>query len=197
MIDVASKCMDLRLFCMPTFPNGQSLDDYLQNDVKPEYKKVWEWARNAGINVESWEDSFGALQILASRMHMEVIDFCGGAEFSSSHHEWDDQGGTIHVFGTVIQKCVLTEEKRYKGAIPYLFIYMLAVLNIANEAVVEGMCGFVDKHAIGKRGLNFENYAFESIVHYNMPAQAHSNDFIFASLRKYGEMFLGDTFYFQ
>jgi hypothetical protein len=95
------------------------------------------------------------------------------------------------VSGTVIQKCVLTEEKWYKGASPYLFIYVLVVLKIANEAVVEGMCGFVDKHAIGHRGLKFENYAFESIVHYNMPAQAHSNDFIFASLRKYGEMFLG------
>jgi hypothetical protein len=95
MIVVASKCMDLRLFCRPTLPGGQSLDSYLHNVVQPQFKKVWEWAHNAGINVESWEDSFAALEVLATRLHKEVTDFYEGAASSTARHKWDDAGGSI------------------------------------------------------------------------------------------------------
>jgi hypothetical protein len=40
MIGIASKCTDLRLFCMPTLPSGKSLDNYLHIHVQPQYKKV-------------------------------------------------------------------------------------------------------------------------------------------------------------
>jgi hypothetical protein len=193
MIDVASKCMDLRLFYRPTLPGGQSLDNCLHKVVQPQYKNGLEWAQNVGINVESWEDSFSSLEVLAMRLHKEVTDFYEGAASSTARHKWDDVCGRISVSGVDIQRRVMTKRKWYDGASAFLFIYMMVVLRIANEAVVEGMCGCVDKHAIGQRGLRFEMYACESIVHFNMHAQSHSDSFIVASSQKYNEMFLHGT----
>jgi hypothetical protein len=43
-------------------------------------------------------------------------------------------------------------------------MYIHYVLKLCNEAVVEGMCSVVAKHAHGTRGLIFDMYAKESII---------------------------------
>ena len=187
MLAVAAKCLDLRLYCRKSFPNNQGISRYLDESVKPIFQQVWDWAKSAGVNVAPWATAWAALQVLAKRLHSDVVDFYAGATNENSRHKWHDNNCDVNVSGTKIQKDVLTAERFYIGAEAALHIYCMTILKTANEAVVEGMCGFVDKHAEGQRGLSFVMYAYEAIVHFNMPAQNKCSLFIKDALRLYGE----------
>ena len=71
----------------------------------------------------------------------------------------------------------------------FLHFYQMCALKSMNEAVVEGMCKVVDLHASGNRALLLERYAYESIIHYNMPTMSESADFIKACLKRYANEF--------
>jgi len=188
MIAVAAKCLDLRLYCRKSFPGYSSLAQYMDAEVKQPFRQVWKWVSAAGVNVEPWEASWTALQNLARCLHEDVTSFYAWADSEESRHKWHDKDCNVNVSGTVIQEQVLTDSKFYEGAKPALHIYCMTVLKTANEAVVEAMCGFVDKHAVGQRGLSFAMYAYESIVHFNMPSPARSDQFIKDALRLYGQV---------
>jgi hypothetical protein len=71
-------------------------------------------------------------------------------------HRWHaDKEGKIAVSRTVIQEEIMTKSAFYKLCPLLMLIYIQCVLKICNEAVVEGMCSVVAKHAHGTRGLIF------------------------------------------
>jgi hypothetical protein len=140
MIVVASKCMDFRLYFTLTLPGGQSLDNYLHNVVHPQYKKFWDWAHSACINVESLEDAFAAMEVLATCMHKEMTYYYESVASCTARHKWGDVGGNISVSGIDIQRKVRNQKRWYDCASAFLSIHIMVILKIANEAVVEGMC---------------------------------------------------------
>ena len=75
-----------------------------------------------------------------------------------------------------------SQSKAYEVAPNAIHLYQMCALKIMNEAVIEGMCKTVAKHAGGKRGLHLERYKYESII-------AHissSSGFMNASMQRYG-----------
>ena len=185
MITRMGKCIDLRLFCVRQFPNGASiLSDYLEGVVKKPTKKLWKWAKRAGVDVYAWGEVWGALCKLAGRLHSDVSSFYKSATNPKSRHEFHNDDFSV-VSGTVIQKVVHTRTKYSADIAPFLHLYQLCVLKIANEAVVEGMCSIVDRHAEGQRGLHMEHYKWEGIVHWMMPAQDKCEQFLKDSLEMY------------
>lgn len=46
----------------------------------------------------------------------------------------------------------------------------MTVLKIANEYILEGMCGFVDRHAEGRWRWFFAMYDVEAMLHCIMPS---------------------------
>jgi hypothetical protein len=76
----------------------------------------------------------------------------------------------------------MTKSTFYKLCPWLMLMYMHCVLKICNDAVVEGMCSVVAKHAFGTRGLIFDVYAKESIIDYNAPHRAHMTLFITKAL---------------
>ena len=188
-VDLMSKCMDLTLFCNRVLPGATSLHAFMDGEVKAHYQILWEWARDAGINVEAWETSWQALRTLAERLHAYVTNWYTGEDESvSTIHPWHDKHGMVNVSGVVIQREVMTNKKFWYGVGPFLHMYQMCVLKTSNEAVIEGMGSMVSKHATGSRGLEFEEYAFESIVHWNLPAQGRCSNFLRDSLEMHGSM---------
>ena len=120
--------------------------------------------------------------LLAERLYTDVYNFYKGAE-SGSVYKWHDNRNRVRVSGTVIQQHVLIERGIFEGIPHILHLYQMCALKSMNEAVVEGMCKTFDRHAVGERGLQLKRYAYESIMHYNMPAQNQLNDFIHASIK--------------
>lgn len=68
---------------------------------------------------------------------------------------------------------------------PFNHMYQMCILKHGCEAVVEGMCGIIDKHAVGERGLAIEHYGWEGIVHYNLPGQGNCTRLLRAGLKQY------------
>eukprot|EP00951_Prasinocladus_malaysianus_P006398 scaffold45512_cov19-Prasinocladus_malaysianus.AAC.1 len=122
-VQVMAKCLDLRLFCVRSFPKGMSLDQYLAIEVKQPFATLWKWAKDAGINVYPEDECWSAMCILAKRLHDEVTSFYAGASSSGSFHPWHDEKQHVNVSGTVIQKVVFTKTKYNKDVGPFLHIY--------------------------------------------------------------------------
>eukprot|EP00951_Prasinocladus_malaysianus_P017610 scaffold139047_cov32-Prasinocladus_malaysianus.AAC.2 len=115
-------------------------------------------------------------------MNHEVKDFYSKSADPSSLHPWHsrpiDEGPIQPKSGALIQQQILTKSQFIDGCKNYLWVYEFMVLKIANEAVVEGMCSTIAKHASPERGLSFEKYAREAMLHWNMPTQNEADDFL-------------------
>lgn len=188
VISTLSKCMDLRIYCRANFGRGRALSQFLQQEVRTAFYDSWQWASDAGIDVAERIVVWRELCLLAERLYTDVYNFYRGAE-GASVYKWHDNKRIVNVSGTEIQKQVLTDRKLYVGCENVLHFYQMCALKSMNEAVVEGMCKVVDQHAGGNRGLSLERYAYESILHYNMPAQNHCTDFIKSSLKRYAKKY--------
>ena len=58
-------------------------------------------------------------------------------------------------------------------------------LKICNEAVVEGVCSTINKHATVGRSLTFTPLAMESIIDYNKPSQSRCDELLTEALNLY------------
>jgi hypothetical protein len=183
IITVVSKCMDLRLYCRENF-GRLSLSQYLQQKVRPHFNKVWSWAADAGVGIAERSVVWSELCLLAERLYTDIYTFYRGAEMGQ-YHRWHDKQKKVNVSGTVIQEVVFRDKRWYDGCSNVLHLYQMCALKSMNEAVVEGMCKVVDEHAQGNRGLSLHRYAYESIIHYNMPSQKGVACFINSCLQRY------------
>ena len=61
-------------------------------------------------------------------------------------------------------------------------MYQHCALKICNEAVVEGMCSVVNKHADGGGSLTFTPLAMETMIDYNKPAAANNDKLLTEAL---------------
>ena len=189
MIKTMGQCLDLRLFVVRTFPNGVTIDEFLDCNVHESFEILWKWIQESEFNVHALDSAWTALCEVAKRVHQHVVDYyMMRAEDSNHPHPWHDSVGKVNVFGTVIQKYLLTNP-RFTECLelaPWMHMYHTCVLKgFANQVVVEGMCGFVDRHAQGQRNLEMVTFGKCAIVHYNMPAQSESNKYIKDCLSKY------------
>ena len=64
----------------------------------------------------------------------------------------------------------------------YMWLYQHVVLKVMNEAVVEGMCSVIGRHAAKGRGLSFRQYAMEAIISWHAPLPHEAGSFIRAAL---------------
>ena len=85
-------------------------------------------------------------------------------------------------FGIEIQKVILTKKYFYEGLGDYIYMYQHCALKICNEAVVEGMCSVVSKHADGAMSLTFTHLAMESMIDYNKPVAANGDKLLTEAL---------------
>ena len=178
MLKTIAGCMDLRLFTRSTFKSRNqviSFSQYLNRKILPQLKKVHDWMKNVGFQVDSEVDVFAAAKCLYGRIHETVTTSTELAR------KWKKASGTV------IQKDVLTQAALYEGCQPFLHMYQACALKINCEAVVEGMCSVVDKHAVGQRGCDIKRYAWESILDWNSPAPHLADDFLLESLSELGK----------
>jgi hypothetical protein len=169
---LCAQAFDLRMFVSRTFPSEySSFGAFLDADVKTPLSEVHAWMKAAGIDLPDFEIVYGECVALATVMHQDVLQFYQQRSSDTAFHPWHKGGelGEAASSGTVIQRDVLTKERFFRDSPSYLFMYHHAVLKISNEAVVEGMCSVVHRHASTARGLSFKAYAEESIIVWNAP----------------------------
>lgn len=134
------------------------------------------------INLPELDVVVAAAVELVKRMQHHVSDWYAKCSDPASLHPWHDRqvenGPISSLSGTVVGKTVLTDPRLHDCAPNFLWIYQWFVLKTANEAVVEGMCSVIAKHARPERGLAFERYAKEAMLVWNMPDAAESHDFL-------------------
>mmetsp|Transcript_13174 Transcript_13174/g.34089 ORF Transcript_13174/g.34089 Transcript_13174/m.34089 type:complete len:222 (-) Transcript_13174:129-794(-) len=162
-----------------------SFEAFLDGQVGPNLRAIHDWMVQKGqIKLAEFDECYSQCKALALKMNADVKAF--KCEHPQVKHRWhDDKDGLETVSGTVIQAEIMTDPAFYKLCPGFMYMYVHCVLKICNEAVVEGMCSVVAKHATGTRGLIFDMYAKESIVDYNAPHRAHSTPFITKALDHY------------
>ena len=79
--------------------------------------------------------------------------------------------------GTVVMKDLLTKARFHSNAGDWLFLFTNCILKTVNEAVVEGMCKIVHKHANPERNLSIERFAMEAVIDWNGPS-THKDFFL-------------------
>jgi hypothetical protein len=183
-VKVMAKCVDLRLFVIPMVVPYASFDIYLECCVKPNLEDLYDWAVGGGINMPEFNVVWSQCMALGMKMHEDVARFTPSID--TPRHRWycrrdGDNIDTVRL-GTEIQQEILTKSEWYDLAPAYLYLYQHMALKSFCEAVVEGMCSVVAKHATGVRSLCFDMYAKESIVDYNAPDRTQSNAFITKAL---------------
>jgi len=87
--------------------------------------------------------------------------------------------------GTTIMRNVVTEERFYKGAEGWLFVFNHSILKTSNEALVESMGGVLDRHATGGRHLQQPDYAKEAFIHWNGPRPHKAERLLAAALDRH------------
>ena len=187
MLKTIAGCMDLRLFTHRTFKVRNqivSLTQYLNRKVLPKLRRARDWMEKVGFQVDNEADVVVAAKCLYGRIHATVISSI------ERQHNWE------RVSGTVIQRDILTQAALYEGCQPFLHMYQACALKINCEAVVEGMCSIVDKHAVGQRGCDIKRYAWESILDWNSPASHLADDFLRESLVELGKRNKANTLKF-
>mmetsp|Transcript_15173 Transcript_15173/g.39051 ORF Transcript_15173/g.39051 Transcript_15173/m.39051 type:complete len:564 (+) Transcript_15173:268-1959(+) len=185
MIKRMAQCVDLRMFVRTSHVPYASFEAFLDGQVGPNLRAIHDWMVQKGqIKLAEFDECYSQCKALALKMNADVKAF--KCEHPQVKHRWhDDKDGLETVSGTVIQAEIMTVPAFYKLCPGFMYMYVHCVLKICNEAVVEGMCSVVAKHATGTRGLIFDMYAKESIVDYNAPHRAHSTPFITKALDHY------------
>ena len=64
----------------------------------------------------------------------------------------------------------------------FLWVYNHVLLKTGNEAVVEGMCKVIGRHADSTRGLSIGRYAREARLVWNAPSQHEADPFLKESM---------------
>ena len=149
---------------------------------------MWKWAADAGVPIAEQTVVWRELCLLAERLYTDIYKHYQGAE-TGNVYKWHDKNKKVRVSGTVIQQEIFTNPVIHGCCPNFLHLYQMCALKSMNEAVVEGMCKVVDTHAIGGRGLDLKRYAYESIIHYNMPAINECREFIRACIERYSNKF--------
>jgi hypothetical protein len=184
MHNVMAKCMDLRMFCKRGVGD---MSMFVKDNVEESLRVVHAWMIRSGIVVADFEHVLQQCTKLASKLQQEVEDFYAGATFPDSLHRWHEKVGAeiLTVSGTVIQEEVMTAKRMYQDCPDYIYMYQHCALKTMNEAVVEGMCSVVSRHATGVRGLSFNKYGMESIIVWNAPIPHKADAFLSAAVDLY------------
>ena len=190
-ICLMSGCMDLRRFARLGYEGiapYQNLDALLEATTITSLMAVYDWMVDAGgiINLPSFPECVASCKRLAHAIVESVSRHV--ATGKSRPHKWFDESGEgpIVKSGTVIQEEVMTTHAFLQLNIDaYMYMYVHCALKVCNEAVVEGFCSTMGRHAMGVRGLCFDMYAMESIIAYNAPHRARSEKFITQALNHF------------
>ena len=110
MLKTIAGCMDLRLFTRRTFKSRNqiiSFSQYLNRKTLPELKRVHDWMRNVGFQVDNEADVFAAAKCLYG--HHAINRTKITTQSTERKHKWEKASGTV------IQKDVLTQAALYEG----------------------------------------------------------------------------------
>ena len=157
----ASKCMDLRRFA--ELPELDQSNDACE-DIKEPLKQVLLWMRKGGVpDVPTFNAVYEQAMMLATNMRKDVSDFYKySRDPRTACYRWHIKGedGSLEVrSGTSIQADIWTSPSLHATSPAFLWVYNHVLLKTANEAIVEGICKGVSKHADSIRGLSFARYA--------------------------------------
>jgi hypothetical protein len=157
----ASQCMDLRRFA--SLPDDDEELDNEYDYMKEPLKQILLWMRKGGVpDVPPLVVVFEQAMLLADNMRKDVREFYKySRDPITACHRWHIKGndGSRQVCsGTVIQNDIWTRPSLNTTCPAFLWVYNHVLLKTGNEAVVEGMCKGVSKHADSIRGLSYERY---------------------------------------
>ena len=66
----------------------------------------------------------------------------------------------------------------------FIYLFSNCILKTINEAVVEGMCKTVHKHASSERHLGIDRFAIEAVVDWAAPTTARATPVLTAAMNK-------------
>jgi hypothetical protein len=142
---------------------------------------------------------FEQAKLLARNMEKDATDFYKACvDPNTACHRWHYIGedGVLHVrSGTIIQKAIWTKPRFYSTSPDFLWVYNHCLLKTGNEAVVEGMCKVIGRHADSTRGLSIGRYAMEARLVWNAPLQHEADAFLTESLDHF--FGLGEKWHFH
>ena len=144
---------------------------------------VMQWMMVGRVHdVPATEQVFAQAMLLARNMEKEVNDFYSNcSNLNTAFHKWHytTEDGVLHVHSrTVLQKNIWTNPFLYSTSPAFLWVYNHALLKIRNEAIVEGMCKVIGRHANSTRGLTMGRYAKEARLVWNIPLQHEADLFL-------------------
>jgi hypothetical protein len=186
MLNIASKCLDLRRFTALTAHATEFRPDNYE-DIKEPLQIILEWMIKGGVqDVPDIDVVFEQAMLLARSMEKEVIDFYKGCSNpNTACHKWHykTEDGVLHAHsGTIIQKDIWTTASLHSSSPAFLWVYNHVMLKTGNEAVVEGMCKVIGRQADSTRGLSIGRYAKEARLVWNVPLQHEADPFLTESL---------------